>query len=122
MKKKSSFVGSFKYALNGILLLFKRHRNFKIQFTIGILVVICAFIFKVSVYQWIAVLLCIGLVLSLEAINTVLEIIMDKIQPEYCDTIKTAKDIAAGAVLIAAVISAVIGLIIFVPYILKIFI
>ncbi|MGI6341560.1 MAG: diacylglycerol kinase family protein [Bacteroidales bacterium] len=122
MKKKSSFLGSFKFALNGILLLFKQHRNFKIQFAIGVLTVVGAFIFKISVYQWIAVLLCIGLVLSLEAINTVLEIVMDKIQPEYCDTIKTAKDIAAGAVLIAAVISAIIGLVIFVPYILKTFI
>lgn len=103
-------------------MLFKQHRNFKIQFAIGVLTIVGAFIFKISVYQWIAVLLCIELVLSLEAINTVFKIVMDKIQPEYCDTIKTAKDIAAGAVLIAAVISAIIGLVIFVPYILKTFI
>lgn len=98
-----------------------RERNFKIQIAIGIGIMIAGIFFKLLPYEWIAILLCFGMVLSLEMLNSAIEKICNFICPDVNDSIKVIKDIAAGAVLIAAFISLLIGMLIFLPKICALF-
>lgn len=68
-----------------------------------------------SSMEWIVICLCIGLVLSAEAVNSAIEALADRVSPAYDEAIKRTKDLAAGAVLLLAIASAVVGLIIFLP-------
>ena len=68
-----------------------------------------------STLEWAAVVLCIGAVLAAEGINSAIEALCDRVSPGYDEAIKHAKDLAAGAVLILAVMSVVVGLLIFIP-------
>ena len=110
---------SFGYAFRGIFSMFIRQPNFLVQFSIAVLVVIAGFAFDISSAEWLFVVLAIGLVLSLEMFNTVVEKLVDMVSPEYNQKAGLIKDIAAGAVLVAAITAAVIGLIIFLPHLLK---
>lgn len=74
-----------------------------------------------STFEWIAVILCIGAVLAAEGVNSAIEALCDKVSPEYDEAIKHTKDLAAGAVLILAVMSVIVGLLIFVPKVLSLF-
>lgn len=112
MKK---FIKSFSNAANGIVFLFKSQRNARIELLITILVIISAILFRISAFEWISILLCIALVLGLEGINTSLELFADKVHPEFDKEIGKAKDVAAGAVLFASIVAAIIGIIIFAP-------
>ncbi len=109
------FVKSLGYALNGWKLFFITEKNGQIQLSIAVLVVVASFIFHISHTEWIAVLLCMALVLALEMTNSVLERLIDFLYPGQHEHVKWIKDVAAGAVLWAAVLSAVIGAIIFLP-------
>ena len=71
--------------------------------------------FGLSSMEWIVICLCIGLVLSAEAVNSAIEALADRVSPAYDEAIKRTKDLAAGAVLLLAIASAVVGLIIFLP-------
>jgi diacylglycerol kinase len=112
MKKR---IQSFGYAGRGIRLVFSSEANMKIHILIAVLVVICGFYFNISVSEWVFCLLCIGLVFSAEMINTAIENVVDLASPEHHELAGKAKDIAAGAVLICAIISVIIGLLIFIP-------
>ena len=79
------------------------------------LVIIAGIVLKISAIEWIICLVLFGLVISLELVNTAIETTVDIAMPEINEKAKFAKDIAAGAVLFSAIISAIIGLIIFVP-------
>jgi diacylglycerol kinase len=105
-------------AFNGIQHFFKAERNGKIQGGIAIFAVLAGFYVKLSSFEWIIILLCIGAVLALEMINSALEQLCNLVHSEYHPVIKIIKDVAAGAVLSVSIISAVIGLIIFIPKIL----
>ncbi len=111
--KTKKFIDSFKYAIEGILTGIKEERNLKIHITIMILVIIFGFIFKISRIEWIICILLFGLVISAELINTSIENVVDLITMEKHPKAKIAKDVSAGAVLIIAITSAIIGLIIF---------
>ena len=106
---------SFGYAFKGIDDVIKHEPNMKIHVVVAILVVIMAFIFKVSIIEWIILVLLIGSVLAAETINTTIENLVDMYTKEYDEKAKIVKDTAAGTVLILAITSAIIGLIIFVP-------
>ena len=112
MKKR---LQSFGYAGRGIRLVFTSEANMKIHILIAAVVVICGFFFQITIQEWIACILCIGLVFSAEMINTAIENVVDLASPEHHELAGKAKDIAAGAVLICAIISVIIGLLIFVP-------
>ena len=116
------FIKSFSNALRGIAFLFKSQSNARIELIIACLVIIAGFLFRISNTEWITILLCIAMVLSLEGINTSIEIFADKLHPDFDTEIGKAKDVAAGAVLIAAIVAAFIGFIIFVPLLLELFI
>ena len=106
---------SFGYAFKGIDDVIKHEPNMKIHVVVAILVVIRAFILKVSIIEWIILVLLIGAVLAAETINTTIENLVDMYTKEYDEKAKIVKDTAAGTVLILAITSAIIGLIIFIP-------
>ena len=80
-----------------------------------ILVIICGFIFKINTIEWIICIILFGLVISLELVNTAIENAIDLVTLEKKPKAKIAKDVAAGAVLISAIVSAIIGFMIFIP-------
>lgn len=118
MKK---FLRSFKYALEGIFTGLKEEQNMKIHIAIMILVIIFGILLKISKIEWIICIALFGLVISMELINTAIENTVDLITKEKNEQAKIAKDVAAGAVLVSAIASAIIGLIIFVPKVISIF-
>ena len=113
------FIKSFSNAAQGIAHLFKGQVNARIELFIAFIVIIFSFLLKISPAEWILILLCIALVLSLEGINTAIEIFADKLHPGFDKDIGKAKDVAAGAVLIASIVAAIIGFIIFAPRLLE---
>lgn len=112
MKKR---IQSFGYAGRGIKSVFGSEVNMKIHSVVIIIVVICGFVFNINVTEWIMCLLCIGLVVGAEMMNTAIENVVDLASPDFHPLAAKAKDIAAGAVLICAIISVLIGLLIFIP-------
>jgi diacylglycerol kinase (ATP) len=109
---------SFKYAGRGIRTVFAEERNMRIHGVITLLVIVLGFYYHITSGEWIAILLCIGLVFVLEIINTAFEILVDLIQPHHDPIAGKIKDIAAGAVLVGAMTAAITGMIIFAKYIL----
>ena len=106
---------SVKYALKGLWMLLKSENSIKLQFCIGIALTFLGFSMNISISEWTAQFLAIGLVMVAEGLNTSVEKIANFIHPEYHEKIGEIKDIAAGAVAIAALISFVIGFLIYVP-------
>ena len=106
---------SVKYALRGLWMLLKSENSIKLQFCIGIALTFLGFSMNISISEWTAQFLAIGLVMVAEGLNTSVEKIANFIHPEYHEKIGEIKDIAAGAVAIAALISFVIGFLIYVP-------
>ena len=104
---------SFQHAFRGIATIIRTQPNFRIHLVITALVVIAGFAVGIERLEWVAVLLCIGLVLIAEAFNTSLELLCDRLHPETHDSIRAVKDVAAAAVLIAAIISVVVGVLVF---------
>ncbi len=96
----------------------KAERTFKIQIMLASLAVILGFLFDISVFEWLALVLVIGWVLSLELLNTQLENLIDHLHPEVHPTIGRIKDLAASSVLVSALTSLVVAALIFLPKIL----
>ena len=110
-------VVSFKYAFQGMADALKEEPNLKFHFLAGVIVIIVSFILRINREDWITIILLIGLVVSVELTNTAIEAVVDGFTQKQHPTAKLAKDISAGAVLIAALTAAIIGIIIFIPYI-----
>ena len=119
MQKKEPFIInrliSVGYAFKGMLILIKTEASIKVQVFIAIVVTIAGFYFEISKTEWIAQLAMIGLVISIEGINTAIEYIADFIHPEYHKKIGLIKDVAAGAVFISSIFAVIIALIIYIP-------
>jgi hypothetical protein len=114
-------IASFRYAFNGIRLLIQKEHNAWIHCFAAICVLIAGFFFRLSSMEWIAISIVIGSVFAAEAINSSIEALSDLVSPDYNEAIKKTKDLAAGAVLILALVAATVGLIIFIPKIGKLF-
>lgn len=112
---KKRLTNSFKYAFEGILQAYVGEQNLKIHTVIAVLVIIFGFILKISYTEWLVCLVLIGLVLMAEFFNTSIEYLVDLASPEIHPLAKATKDTASAGVLMMAIISAIIGLIIFVP-------
>ncbi len=108
------FLRSLKYAFRGIALAV-RGGNFKIQLACAVLISLAGWYFQISSNEWLVILVCIGTVLSAEAFNTAIEKLADFIHPQQNEKIGQIKDLAAGAVLILAIISLGIAGLIFIP-------
>ncbi len=109
------FLNSFKYAFEGIITTIKEERNIKIHILAVVVVIIMGVTYKISQVEWIICLILFGLVISSEIINTSIENAVDLITKEENELAKKAKDAAAGAVLVNAIISAIIAGIIWIP-------
>ena len=117
--KKNPLGASFGYAFEGILTGIRKERNMKIH-CLAIVAVTCAgTLFHITPVEWCICLLLFALVASLELVNTAVEAVVELVTEERKPLAKIAKDTAAGAVLIAAIMAAVIGCIIFLPKILE---
>lgn len=114
--KQFYIIDNFKNAFNGIFLLVKEGRIFRVHLLAGALVIIAGFVFKIVRTEWLIIILTIGIVLAAEGFNTAIERISDHISPEYHKNIKRVKDFAAAAVLLVSIAAAILGMIIFIPY------
>jgi undecaprenol kinase/diacylglycerol kinase (ATP) len=106
---------SLIFAFNGLKILVQEEHNSWIHIVITICVVLVGFLLHISLMEWVAVVLCIGLVIGLELINSAIENIADFVSPQKNEIIRKVKDLSAAAVLIAAICSAIVGLIVFLP-------
>ena len=117
---KNKFTKSVYHAVQGIMETVKVERNIKIHMIITVLVIVAGFLFNISLVEWLSIVICIGLVIGMELLNTSIEHTVDlACQKEYHQLAKKAKDASAGAVLVVATMSVVIGMIIFIPKIWK---
>jgi len=112
---------SFVYAWRGLVFLFFKEDSFKCQLFFSICFIIAGFYFQISTSEWLAQLLIMALVLSMEGLNSSVEQLSDYVQPKHDKAIGKIKDIAAGAVLVSGIFAFVIMLIIYIPYFGKIF-
>lgn len=113
-KHTISFINAFK----GIWTATSTQSNIRIHFVIGSLVLLAAAYFRLSFDKVIDLIIAISLVMTAEMVNTSLEFMADAVTLEQNENIKRVKDVSAGAVLIAAIFAALIGLMIFLPVIL----
>jgi diacylglycerol kinase (ATP) len=112
----SKRIKSVRYALDGVYDLVKNQPNARIHLLATLIVVCAGNYFQLKPGEWLAIIGCITLVISMEAMNTALEYLTDLVSPEYHPLAGKAKDAAAAAVLISAVGAVVIGLVVFMPY------
>ena len=108
---------SFRYSFNGIKIHSQQH-NFMSMLISASFVILLGFILQISYFEWLILILIMSIVLSLEALNTALEKILDYLEPDLSDKIKMIKDLIAGAVAITIFASMIIGFLIFLPKIL----
>ena len=109
-----SRTASFRHAINGLVWLFRQEPNFRIHCVVSIGVIAAGIFRELDTMQWVAIVFAIGIVWTTEALNTCIEVLCNiwcenKLHPE----IKTIKDIAAGAVLVSAAVSIIIGILVF---------
>lgn len=114
-------VESFKYALNGLKIVFREEHNARIHLIVSLIVIACGFIFHIATVEWIIICFAIGLVISMEIINSAIENLSDFVSPEYHKLIKKVKDLSAAAVLVCTISSVVIGILVFLPKIAHLF-
>ncbi len=110
---------SFYHACRGIKSVFKSERNFRIQTICGALAITLALYLPVKNWELILVILMVVLVLLMEIVNTVFEYFTDLLKPRLHHYVESVKDIIAGGVLIASLAALIIGLLIFLPYLIK---
>ena len=108
-------INSFRYAAEGIKQAYKGEQNLKIHTIMAILVILFGFLFRISYLEWFICIILIGLVIMAEFFNTAIEYVVDLASPKVHPLAKAAKDTASAGVLMIAIISAIIGLIIFIP-------
>ncbi len=112
-------IRSFYYAFCGILRMIRCQHNAWIHAAATLAVLGAGFLFRVSPADWCWIVLAISIVWTAEALNTAFEFLADAASPEFHPLVRDAKDVAAGAVLLTAIAAAVIGAIVFWPYIEK---
>ena len=118
--KKDPLYKSFGYAFQGIFNTIRTERNIKIHCAAAILVTIFGIWLQISKIEWMICFILFGLILALELVKTAVEATVDLFTEERKPLAKKAKDAAAGAVLIAAIFAAVIGILIFIPKLLDV--
>ena len=119
MQEKEPFIinrlKSIAYAFKGMVILIRTEASIKIQLVIAVIVTIAGFYFDISTTEWMIQIAMIGLVMSIEAINTAIESMADFVHSDHNPKIGLIKDIAAGAVFIASIVAVIVGLLIYIP-------
>jgi Diacylglycerol kinase len=122
MSKIKDRIQSFKYAFSGLRTLLAETPNARIYLMVSVVAVILGCMLHISKEEWLAVIIVIGVVFAMEAINTSLEILSDyACKKEIHPSIKRVKDLAAAGVLVAAVVALAVGIIVFLPKIIILF-
>jgi diacylglycerol kinase len=114
-----SFFRSVQYAIHGIWAGISEQRNLKVQIGIALIVIGAGFFLRITPFEWCMVLICMGMVIGLEMINSAIESLVDLVTLERKPLAGKIKDIAAGAVLFVSLISVIVGVIIFRKYLLE---
>ncbi|OGM13000.1 hypothetical protein A3A76_01320 [Candidatus Woesebacteria bacterium RIFCSPLOWO2_01_FULL_39_23] len=117
---RHSTIRSFAYAITGLKTAIKSEPNLKIHIVAGTLALLTGLILKLSYLEWLLLLFTIFYVITLELLNTVMEAFVDLVSPEMSPFAKIAKDVSAACVLLAALISVIIGSVLFLPKIILI--
>jgi diacylglycerol kinase (ATP) len=112
-------IRSFRHAIAGVLRMIRCQQNAWIHAAATLIVLLTAFFLRISAADWCWIILAISIVWTAEALNTAFEFLADAASPEFHPLVRDAKDVAAGAVLLTAIAAAVIGAIIFWPYLAK---
>lgn len=118
-EKKDSFLinrlKSVGYAFNGAVYLFKTEASIKIQLFIAVFMTAVGFYYEISKTEWMFQVAMIGLVMSIEGVNTTIEYVADFVHPDHHSSIGRIKDIAAGAVFISSIAAVIVAMIIYFP-------
>lgn len=112
-REHPTFIRSFGYAIEGFRTAVATERNIKVQLLVGVLAVVAGVVLRIDALSWVLVLLCIGLVLFAELVNTSIEAIVDLATQDFHPLAKRAKDIAAASVFTLSITAAVVGIIVF---------
>lgn len=110
---------SFGHAINGIVKTIINEPSFRIHLAVMLMVVVLSLFMGLSTMEWMLIIFCFGFVLSAEIFNSSIEGLTDMVSPGHNPKAGLVKDMAAGAVLVSAITAAIVGLIIFVPKLLK---
>ncbi len=112
-------LASFRYAFQGVAELFRSQPNARIHAAVAVMITLAGLWLGLSPTEWAIVVVCMALVLALEAVNTALEFLTDLVSPQHHPLAGKAKDVAAAAVLLAAIGSVIVGLLILGPKLLQ---
>ncbi|HJG62156.1 diacylglycerol kinase family protein [Enorma massiliensis] len=112
-REHPTFIRSFGYAIEGFRTAVATERNIKVQLLVGVLAIVAGVVLRIDALSWVLVLLCIGLVLFAELVNTSIEAIVDLATQDLHPLAKRAKDIAAASVFTLSITAAVVGIIVF---------
>lgn len=112
---------AFRNAGRGLAQAARTERNVRIDLTAAGAVIVLGFAFGIDAPSWLAIIICIGMMMALETVNTAIEAVVDLASPGYHELARKAKDCAAGAALAGAVASVAVGAVVFVPRILALF-
>ena len=113
--RATSLLYSFKYAFEGIWYVLRTQRNAKIHLGVTLAITLLGLFLQVNALRWAVLVVTIGLVFAAEMFNTVIEALVDLLSPNYHPLAKIAKDAAAGAVFILAIMAVIVGLLILGP-------
>ena len=116
-QKSKSILHSFSFAVTGIITAVKQERNMRFHVVSSIIVIFLSWYFSITKMEWLFILFAIGGMFTLELLNSAIERVVDLTTSEIHPLAKQAKDMAAGAVFVYAILSIAVGLIIFLPYI-----
>ncbi len=117
--RSPSFWHSLRFAAEGIVYTVRTQRNARIHLAVFALVVSAGIVFRLSFVEWALVILVSGLVISMETMNSGIEALIDLVQPDHHPQAKVAKDMSAGAVLLAAITAILVGFLVFGPKIVR---
>ncbi|HZU70410.1 MAG TPA: diacylglycerol kinase family protein [Ktedonobacteraceae bacterium] len=112
----AKFIASFGYAFAGLWYALRTQRNMWVHIIIAVLAIALGIVLRISAVEFAMIFVAITGVFIAEMFNTVIELCIDLASPEYHPLAKIAKDVAAGAVLLSAILAVVIGLFVFVPH------
>jgi len=108
-------VSGLRFAFNGIAHSFRNQLSLRIHVAIATIVILTGWLLEISIVEWCIIVICIGSVISAELFNTALENHVNMTHPDWNEAAGHTKDVAAGAVLVVAIVSCIIGVIIFLP-------
>ncbi len=114
-----AFLRGFVHASRGVVMAIKTQRNMRVHAVASVAVVMMGFVFQIARWEWCVVILACGLVWMAEVFNTAIEWLADRVSKEREEAIRHVKDAAAGAVLVASIAAAAVGLVIFLPKLLR---